>query len=83
MTAKLSRKIKDMLLDGLADPSPVEKAFNVHFIRFDSFTVNNKEVSFKYRGEPVFSMPHEADLTSDTLTITGVEGKMPISTSKV
>lgn len=83
MKVNLSREIKEHILDGLPAASPIEKVFNDTFLRFDSFTVDNKEVSFKYGGRTVFTLSHEADLTNAVLTVTGIEGKMPIGISEV
>ncbi len=82
MTVKVSREVKEMLLDGTTKPNPFEKVGYQHFLKYDRFKVTSKGIEFFYEGLSVFSMEHTANFASgDSLTVDRIEGRMQISLS--
>lgn len=80
MSAKLHNAVANKLIDGLIDTVPaLKRKGDKNFLKYDRIVVNlvTGKVEFGYKGDAIFFMETSPMTNVNTVTIEGLQGKMP------
>ena len=81
--AKLSRELRELVLDGMLKESVLESSFGRSYLKFDRISIRASGVSFSFCGKEMFyvDFPAGFNINTDVFQLDGIEGKMQCSIS--